>query len=95
MLFVIPVKTAYRKHLGAITHVDGTARPQLVKKETNPDYYELIKRFGQKTGIPIILNTSFNLKGEPIVNTIEEAYSTFIRSGLDSLVVGNYILKKT
>lgn len=94
MLYVVPVKKSARKKLGAITHVDGTARPQVVKKEINPLYYNLILNFGRKTGIPVILNTSFNLKGEPIVNTSKEAFSTFMRSGLDILVIGNKIIEK-
>ncbi|MDO8657399.1 MAG: carbamoyltransferase N-terminal domain-containing protein [Candidatus Levybacteria bacterium] len=94
MLYVVPVKENMRKKLGAVTHVDGTARPQLVEKNINPLYYNLISCFGKKTGIPVVLNTSFNLKGEPIVNTCGEAFSTFERSGLDTLVVGNKVIEK-
>lgn len=94
MIGVVPVKKEWKKKLGAITHVDGTARPQFVKREVNPMYYEVIKAFGKKTGVPVLLNTSFNLKGEPIVNTCEEAYATFKKSGLDALVLGNYLIKK-
>lgn len=94
MLAVVPVKKPYQKRLGATTHVDGSARPQFVKKDVNPRYYNLIKNFGQETGIPVLLNTSFNLKGEPIVNTSEEAYQIFMNSGLDGLVLGNYLLTK-
>lgn len=94
MLYVVPVRKDMRRKLGAITHVDGTARPQVVKKEMNPLYYDLISCFGKKTGMPVILNTSFNLKGEPIVNTSREAFSTFMRSGLDALVIGNKIIEK-
>lgn len=94
MLYVVPVKKEYQKNLAAITHVDGTARPQFVDKNVNPLYYNLIKAFGKKTGISVLLNTSFNLKGEPIVNTIEEAYSTFMRSGIDMLVIDRYIIEK-
>ena len=70
------------------------ARPQFIKKEKNPLYYDVIRKFGDKTGVYVLLNTSFNLKGEPIVNTAREAYSTFMRSGLDALVLGNYLIKK-
>lgn len=94
MLAVVPVKKGYQKKLGAITHVDGTARPQFIKREINPSYYNVVKKFGQKTGIPVLLNTSFNLKGEPIINTAEEAYDIFMRSGLDALVLGNYLIVK-
>lgn len=95
MLYVVPVKKDKRKHLGAITHVDGTARPQFVEKEVNPRYHKLIDAFGKKTGVNIILNTSFNLKGEPIVNTAKEALSTFKRSGIDTLVIDNCLIEKS
>lgn len=94
MIAVVPVVEKHRKNLGAITHVDGTARPQFVKRIQNPLYYDTIKAFGKKTGMPVLLNTSFNLKGEPIVNTCEDAYKTFLKSGIDILVLGNYILTK-
>ena len=94
MLYVVNVRKEKQKIVPAITHVDGTARPQLVFPEESPRYYKLIKAFYEKTGVPLILNTSFNLKGEPIVNTPEDAYSTFMRSGIDILVLGNYLIFK-
>ena len=94
MLYVVPVKKEKREKLGAITHVDGTARPQFVDNKINPLYHKLIKSFGKKSGVPVVLNTSFNLKGEPIVNTTKEAFSTFMRSGIDTLVVNNYMIEK-
>lgn len=94
MLYVVPVKKDKQEKLAAITHVDGTTRPQFVEKEVNPLYYNLIKAFGEKTSIPVLLNTSFNLKGEPIVNTVEEAMKTFKKSGLDMLVINRCIIKK-
>ena len=94
MLGVVPVKKSQRGKLGAVTHVDGTARPQFIKKKKNPNYYNIVKAFGQATGMPVLLNTSFNLKGEPMVNTPEEAYSTFMKSGIDSLAIGNYLIEK-
>ncbi len=94
MLFVVPVKPEKKNKLGAVTHVDGTARVQLIKKDTQKDYYQVIERFGQKTGLPVLLNTSFNLKGEPIVNTAAEAFETFRKSGLDILVLENYLVDK-
>lgn len=94
MLFVVPVKKEWQKNLAAITHVDGTARPQFVKKEANPLYHSLIEAFGNKTGTYALLNTSFNLKGEPIVNSVQEAYSTFKRSGIDILVIGKIVITK-
>lgn len=94
MLAVVPVKDKWKEKLGAITHVNGTARPQLIKRHLNPEYYDIVKRFGQKTGVEVVLNTSFNLRGDPIVNTYKEAYDTFLRSGIDAIVLENYLLEK-
>src|SRR5215471_18796490 len=94
MLYVVPVREAHRSQLPAITHVDGTGRLQTVFREHSPRYYKLIERFGQATGVPVLLNTSFNLKGEPIVNTPGEAFSTFSRSEMDVLVMGNFLIQK-
>lgn len=94
MLGVVPVRKEWQSKLGAITHVDGTARPQFIRKEINPAYYNVVKNFGEETGVSVLLDTSFNLKGEPIVNRVQEAYNTFTRSGLDALVLGNYLIKK-
>jgi carbamoyltransferase len=94
MLLVTPVKEDKKHLLPAITHVDGTARLQTVFEDTNPRYYHLIQRFGQATGVPVVLNTSFNLRGEPVVNTPANAYSTFSRSEMDLLVMGNYLVYK-
>ncbi len=95
MLYVVDVKENKRDIIPAITHVDGTGRLQTVNKDMNPKYYRLIETFGQATGVPVVLNTSFNLKGEPIVNTPQEAFNTFMRSGMDLLVLGNYVIEKT
>lgn len=94
MLYVVDVKPEKRDVIPAITHVDGTGRLQTVNDRTNPRYYQLIQRFGEATGVPVLLNTSFNLKGEPIVNTPEEAFSTFHRSGMDVLVLDHCIVNK-
>lgn len=94
MLYVVDVKDGQADVLPAITHVDGTARLQTVHRAESPLYYKLIDRFGQATGVPVILNTSFNLKGEPIVTTPANAFSTFSRSGMDSLVLGNCLIRK-
>jgi carbamoyltransferase len=94
MQFVVPVKEKEKATLPAITHVDGTGRLQTVFKEQSPRYYKLIERFGQATGVPVILNTSFNLKGEPIVNTPANAFNTFSKSEMDALVLGNFIVDK-
>ncbi len=94
MLLVVDVKPAKYDVIPAVTHVDGTGRLQTVLRDGNPRYYDLIERFGEATGVPVILNTSFNLRGEPIVNTPAEAYSTFMRSGMDALVLGNHFIRK-
>ncbi len=94
MLLVTPVRASARGSIPAVTHVDGSARLQTVVRETNPRYYALIERFGQATGVPVLLNTSFNLRGEPIVNTPDEALSTFRRSGLDAIVMGDTLAWK-
>jgi carbamoyltransferase len=94
MLYVVPVKPEKRSALPAITHVDGTGRLQTVFREHSPRYYSLIERFGQATGLPVILNTSFNLKGEPIVTTPANAFHTYSASEMDTLVLGNFIIDK-
>jgi carbamoyltransferase len=95
MLLVVPVKESKRQVVPAPTHVDGTGRLQTVFADTNPRYYRLIEAFGKATGVPVILNTSFNLKGEPIVDTPAQALNTFARSGMDMLVLEHFIVKKT
>ena len=90
MLYVVPVNEGKGEMIPAVTHVDGTARPQIVGRDTNPRYHSLIAAFGQATGVPVLLNTSFNLRGEPIVNRPEEALSTFERSGLDAVALGPF-----
>jgi carbamoyltransferase len=94
MLYVTPVRPEQRKNLPAVTHEDGTARLQTVFRDENPRYYGLIERFGQATGVPVVLNTSFNLRGEPIVTTPANAFATFSKSEMDSLVLGNFIVDK-
>jgi carbamoyltransferase len=94
MLFVVEVRPEKRELVPAITHVDGTARLQTVQADNNPLYYRLISAFGEATGVPLVLNTSFNLKGEPIVNTPREAFQTFLRSGMDVLVLGHCLIEK-
>jgi carbamoyltransferase len=94
MLYVVDVRKDRQSLLPAITHVDGTGRLQTVRRDTHPRYYRLIEAFGQATGVPVVLNTSFNLKGEPIVNTPAEAFATFSRSGMDVLVLGDCVVEK-
>jgi carbamoyltransferase len=94
MLYVVPVRPSKRNILPAITHVDGTGRLQTVFRDVSPRYSQLIERFGQATGVPAVLNTSFNLKGEPIVNTPANAFNTFSKSEMDTLVLGNFVVEK-
>jgi len=94
MLYVTPVKESARAELPAITHVDNSARLQTVDRQFNPRYYRLIEAFGQQTGTPVVLNTSFNLKGEPIVSSPADALSTFTRCGLDLLILNDWIVRK-
>ena len=88
------VREEKRDKIPAVVHVDGTARPQMVTESSNPRYYELIKKFGELTGEYVVLNTSFNVKGEPIVCNPREAIRCFIDTGLDVLILGNYVLVK-
>lgn len=83
-----------QKELESIVHVDGTIRPQLVSKQSNPLYYKLISDLGKKSGHPVILNTSFNVRGEPIICNPLEAVQCFYSNGLDALVIGNFVLTK-
>jgi len=83
---VFPVRPVWRSRLQAITHIDGTARLQALERDMSPRLYSLLEAYGQRTGIPVLLNTSFNLAGEPIVNRVAEGYSTFLRCGIDVLV---------
>jgi carbamoyltransferase len=94
MSCVLNVREPWRGILGAITHIDGTSRLQTVNRETNPRYYSLIQAFGEITGVPIVLNTSFNNNVEPIVNTADEAVTCFLTSGLHYLVLGDYLVWK-
>lgn len=92
MLLVTPVKESARDAIPAVTHVDGSARLQTVFAESNPRYHRLLSAFGDATGVPVLMNTSFNLRGEPVVNTPAEALSTFRRSGMDALVLDRRIV---
>ena len=94
-LFGIEKLNIKRSEIPAVTHVDYSARIQTVTKKFNKSYYDLISKFRDKTGYPVIINTSFNIRGEPIVNTPEDAYNCFMGTELDYLVIGNCILDKT
>jgi carbamoyltransferase len=94
MIFVVNVREDKRSLLGAITHIDGTARLQTVARDANVRYWELIKAFKEITGVPVLLNTSFNNNVEPIVDSVEDSIVSFLTTGLDYLVVGDYLAKK-
>jgi carbamoyltransferase len=91
---VFPVRPEWRSQLGAITHVDGSARLQAVERGMAPRLYSLLEAYGRRSGIPVLLNTSFNVAGEPIVNRAIEGYSTFRRCGIDVLVAGPTVVTK-
>jgi carbamoyltransferase len=84
-----------RSDLPAITHVDYSARIQSVNEETNPRYYRLLRAFDELTGCPVLVNTSFNVRGEPIVCTPSDAYRCFMRTEMDYLVLGPFLLEKS
>ncbi|RME45753.1 MAG: carbamoyltransferase, partial [Deltaproteobacteria bacterium] len=94
MTITFDVRPEARAKIPAVTHVDGTARIQTVNARQNRRYYDLLAEFERLTGCAVLLNTSFNLKGEPIVNTPEDAIVDFFRSGLDVLAIGNFLLHK-
>ena len=94
MTFSANVKKNMRKNIPAVTHIDGTARPQVVSKKNSLLYWRLIKEFKRITGIGVLLNTSFNVKGEPIVNSPKDAIKCFLLSGLDNLIIGDYLISK-
>ncbi len=93
-LFGIDKLNVKRSEIPAVTHVDYSARVQTVHRETNPKYHALISRFKEITGCPLVVNTSFNVRGEPIVCTPTDAFHCFMGTELDLLVVGDYILEK-
>ncbi len=94
MIMTFPVRPEKYSEISAVVHVDGTTRPQMVRRGVNPLYYDMIKRFGERTGVPVVLNTSFNLKGEPMVNSPRDALRTFYSSGLDALAIGSFLITK-
>jgi carbamoyltransferase len=94
MLFVNDVLSDKADKIPAVRHVDGTARIQTINRSQNPIYYDLVKAFYERTGVPILINTSFNTRGEPIVCSPRDAVECFWTSPLDALVIGPYILEK-
>jgi len=95
MLMVPKVREEVRDKIPAVTHEDGTGRVQTVTKRDNPLYYDMIAEFEKLTGVPVVVNTSFNVRGEPIVNTPENALNCFLKTGMDVLVLGNCIVDKS
>ena len=94
MLFNYQVVEDKRSVIPAVTHVDGSSRIQTVARDDNPIYYDIIEAFRQITGLPVLLNTSFNLRGHPIVHTPEQAFATFCSGGIDFLLMGRYLIDK-
>lgn len=94
MLFVFDVQPEKADHIPAVRHVDGTARIQTINRVQNAPYYDLLKAFYEKTGVPVLVNTSFNTRGEPIVNSPRDAVECFWTSPLDALVIGSFLLEK-
>jgi len=95
MILTFMVREKKQKEVPAITHVDGTTRPQTVSKKINPLYWRLIKSFEEETSVPVIINTSFNVKGQPIVRTPRDAVKTFFNTGIEHLAIGNFLLDKS
>lgn len=94
MLMVFPVKEEKQAIIPAVTHCGGTGRIQTIRREWNPLYYRVVERFDEETGVPVVLNTSFNLRGEPIVNTPGNALNTFSKSGIDTLYMDHFVIRK-
>lgn len=90
MLFSLKVRDGKLKEIIATNHVDGTVRPQILERDVNPKYYKLIENFESEKSIPVVLNTSFNDKGKPIVLTPQDAIRTFFSTGLDAIAIGNF-----
>lgn len=89
------IRAEKRAEIPAVAHVDGTGRLQTVERDVNPRYYDLISEFRARTGVPVVMNTSFNLQGEPIVTSPKDAIRTFFSSGLDALIMGTYVIEKS
>jgi carbamoyltransferase len=94
MTFTVPVRVAMRPKLPAITHIDGTARIQTVSRNTNERYWRLIEAFRQRTGVPVVLNTSFNHNHEPIVDSVEDAITCLLTTGLTHIIIDQYVVTK-
>ena len=89
-----PIKEKWHKKIPSVTHVDGSGRLQTIRKNQNQLYYSLIKEFGRLSKIPILINTSFNIRGEPIVCTPHDAYKCMMGTGIDYLVIDRFLIKR-
>ena len=95
MLMVYPIRESWKKRIPSVTHVDGTGRLQTIGYDQNPNYYNLIKAFGKLSSIPILINTSFNIRGEPIVCTPYDAYRCMMGTGIDYLIMDKFLIKRS
>jgi carbamoyltransferase len=94
MIVAFPVHPDKREAIPSAVHVDGTVRPQTIKQHANPRFHALVSEVGKRTGHPVILNTSFNVRGEPIVCTPLDAARCFYSTGLDVMAIGDFVLRK-
>lgn len=94
MLITRNVRPKYQKVFPAVTHIDGTARLQTVSRDQNPRFWKLLKEFEKVTGLPVLLNTSFNTKNEPIVDSPQDAVRSFLLVNIDILAIGNFVARK-
>ena len=94
MLMVYPIKKKWHKKIPSVTHVDGSGRLQVIREKQNPLYFQLIKEFGRLSGVPILINTSFNIRGEPIVCTPFDAYKCMMGTGIDYTVMDRFLIKR-
>jgi decarbamoylnovobiocin carbamoyltransferase/7-O-carbamoyltransferase len=94
MSFVVDVRDDKKQELGAVTHIDGSARVQVIERLSNERFHELVRRFGDLTGTPVLLNTSFNNNAEPIVLTVHDALTCFLTTDLDFLVIEDFLIRR-
>lgn len=95
MTFTFDVAESWKPRIAEIVHVDGTARPNIVTAQSNPRYYELMTKFYKKTGLPVLLNTSLNRRGEPMVCSPDDALNMFYGSDLQNLGIGDFLVRKS
>ena len=93
MTITYPIHPAWRTRIPAVVHVDGTARPQVLRREVNPFYYDILLAFERHTGVPVVINTSFNMHEEPIVCSPADALRAFAQGGVDAMVMERYVVE--